>query len=118
MNDALETCLDDSFTIHKQGPCQMAAFLDAIWRTDKGVSRWLGVWDVDEFIFPREHSGFKTLSSLLRAHFSDFTHLEFQGNVFGTSGHALAPQRKPGSTLPALITEEYTYRAELDRMSF
>lgn len=118
MNDTLATCLDDTFTIHKQGPCQMAAFLDAIWKTNNGVSRWLGVWDIDEFIFPREHSGYRTLDSLLRAEFADYTHLEFQGSVFGTSGHIHAPQRKEGSILPALITEEYSYRAELDRMFF
>jgi Glycosyltransferase family 92 len=50
--DCLGTCLLSDAQMHRQGPCQMAAFIDAIRRTNGGVSRWLGIWDIDEFIFP------------------------------------------------------------------
>lgn len=114
--DALETCLSDSWTIHKQGPCQLAAFADAIARCKGGVSRWLGIWDVDEYIFPRFSSPYRKLSTLLHREFGDTDHIQVYGNVFGTSGYSeRAAQRKPGSNLQALMTEEYTYRAESDR---
>jgi|SRR5579871_3261644 len=59
--DSLVTCLNNSWTIHRQGPRQLAAFTDAIRRTNNGVSRWLGIWDVDEFIFPRSSSRYETM---------------------------------------------------------
>lgn len=114
--DCLDTCLNSNYTIHKQGPCQMAAFNDAIRRTKGGVSRWLGVWDIDEFIFPREGSGFSSLADLLSRQYSNASHVRFFGSVFGTSGHIEhAAQRKTNSSLQALLTEEYIYRAEIDR---
>jgi hypothetical protein len=115
--DSLETCLSNDWTMHRQGPCQLAAFTDAILRTKGGVSRWLGIWDVDEYIFPREKSHFKTLTGLLRRKYSDLDHIRFYGNVFGTNGHVEHARRKPGSPIQALLTEEYTRRAELDRNS-
>ena len=115
--DSLETCLSNDWTMHRQGPCQLAAFTDAILRTKGGVSRWLGIWDVDEYIFPREKSNFKTLTGLLRRKYSDLDHIRFYGNVFGTNGHLEHARRKPGSPIQALLTEEYTRRAELDRIS-
>jgi hypothetical protein len=118
LRDALDTCLDDGWELHRQGPCQLAAFMDAIQRTKDGVSRWLAIWDVDEFIFPQEKSNFRTLSGLLRRHFADADHIKIWGNVFGTNGHVdHAAERKPGSRLPALLTEEYTWRGPLDRIT-
>ena len=115
--DCLDTCLNSNYTMHKQGPCQMAAFNDAIRRTKGGVSRWLGVWDIDEFIFPREASGFSSLADLLSRQYSDASHVRIFGSVFGTSGHVeYAAQRKINSSLQALLTEEYIYRAEVDRI--
>lgn len=115
--DSVETCLAKTWTIHQQGPCQMAAFIDAIRRTKNGVSRWLGVWDVDEFLYPPEGSRYTTLSDTLRGEFTDYTHIRIWGNVFGTSGHVHPLTRKEGSPLPPLVTEEYTSRSELDRKS-
>ena len=116
LRDALETCLDHGWVLHRQGPCQLAAFMDAVQRTKNGVSRWLAIWDIDEFIFPKERSNFRTLAELLRRRFSDADHIKIWGNVFGTSGHIEhAAERKPGSRLPALVTEEYTYRGVLNR---
>jgi Glycosyltransferase family 92 len=116
--DSLETCMQNTWTIHRQGPCQLAAFTDAILRTKNGVSRWLGIWDIDEFIFPRVNSGFSSLATILRQNYADHDHIRIYGNVFGTSGHVEhAARRQPGSSLQALLTEEYTYRAELDRIS-
>jgi hypothetical protein len=115
--DSLDTCLDNSWTIHRQGPCQLAAFLDAIRRTNHGVSRWLGIWDVDEFIFPRPSGGFSNMTELLKARYDRITHIRFTGMVFGTSGHITPAQRKEGSELHPLLTEEYTSRAPLYRIS-
>lgn len=113
--DTLETCLQNDWKIHKQGPCQLAAFTDAIRRTKGGVSRWLGIWDVDEFIFPREKSKYNDLATLLKEEYANTRHIRVWGNVFGTSGHVKAAYRKEGSPIQALLTEEYIYRAELDR---
>ena len=115
LHDALETCYSSSWAMHKQGPCQMAAFVDAIFRTKGGISRWLAVWDVDEYIFPREGANMTTLSAVIRKHYADVDHLRFHGSVFGTSGHIVTPERRPGSPLPPLMTEEYTLRAQLHR---
>jgi Glycosyltransferase family 92 len=118
LRDALLTCWDNDWVLHKQGPCQLAAFMDAIQRTNNGVSRWLGIWDVDEFIFPKQQSNFRTLSGVLRWYFPDSDHIKIWGNVFGTNGHIEhAAERKPGSPLPALLTEEYTWRSVLHRMT-
>jgi hypothetical protein len=103
--------------MHRQGPCQLAAFVDAIWRTKGGESRWLGIWDVDEFIFPPETSRYTTLAETLRREFPDHAQVRIYGNVFGTSGHVHPAQRKEGDPLQPLVTEEYIYRAEVDRMS-
>ena len=113
--DTLETCLQNDWKIHKQGPCQLAAFTDAIRRTKGGVSRWLGIWDVDEFIFPREKSKYNDFATLLKEEYANTRHIRIWGNVFGTSGHVKAAYRKQGSPLQALLTEEYIRRAELDR---
>lgn len=115
--DCLETCLANLWTVHTQGPCQMAAFSDAILRTKGGVSRWLGIWDVDEFIFPRVGTEYRSLSALLQDKYRDTDHIKVDGNNFGTSGHVERPTRRdPGDVLPALLTEEYVYRAgELKR---
>jgi hypothetical protein len=115
LHDALETCRSNTWVMHKQGPCQLAAFVDAILRTNGGISRWLAIWDVDEFIFPKQQANMRTLAGILRRHFADTDHIRFLGSVFGTSGHIVTPERKPGSRLPALLTEEYTMRSELDR---
>jgi Glycosyltransferase family 92 len=112
--DSLETCLNNDWPIHRQGPCQLAAFTDAIRRTKNGVSRWLGIWDVDEYIYPRQHCKYNTMADLLRAEYENITHIKFWGNVFGTSGHVEPARRRPGSPLQALMTEEYTRRAEID----
>jgi len=110
--DCLETCLANLWTVHTQGPCQMAAFSDAILRTKGGVSRWLGIWDVDEFIFPRVGTEYRSLAALLHDRYRDTDHIKVDGNNFGTSGHVERPGRRdPSDVLPALLTEEYIYRA-------
>jgi len=114
--DSLETCLADDWTVHRHVPCQYAAFSNAICRTKGGVSRWLGIFDVDEYIFPRPTSNFTSISELLRRENENTDHLAVFGGTFGTSGHIDHPARRiPGSPLQALITESYTYRAELHR---
>lgn len=115
--DALDTCLDNTWTIHRQAPCQLAAFADALVRTKDGVSRWLASLDVDEYIFPRPDSGYDSIANLLRRNHMHTDHLTLYGNVFGTSGYTdHAARRKPGEQLQALMTENYIYRAEIERM--
>lgn len=117
-HDSLDTCLDDTWTIHRQAPCQLAAFSDALTRTRGGVTRWLASLDVDEYIYPRPNSGYESIAELLRREHSNTDHVIVYGNVFGTSGHIdHAARRKPGEPLQALMTENYIYRAELERMS-
>ena len=116
-HDSLETCLDDSWTIHRQGPCQLAAFGDALARSKGGVTRWLACFDVDEYIYPRPNSAFDSIANLLRRQHANIDHLTVHGSVFGTSGHVdHAARRRPGEPLQALMTENYIYRAELARM--
>jgi Glycosyltransferase family 92 len=113
--DVLQTCLLDSWTVHRQVPCQLAAFSDAISRTTNGGSRWLGIFDVDEYIYPRPASTYRNLVELLNEEFADFDHVRIFGNTFGTSGHVEhAAQRKPGDAHQALLTESYVYRAPQD----
>jgi Glycosyltransferase family 92 len=115
--DCLETCLSDDWVVHRQVPCQLSAFADAIRRTKGGVSRWFAAFDVDEYIFPRPSSGFKSLAGLLQHNHAGTDHISVYGNTFGTSGHIEhAARRKHGSPLPALVTESYTYRADYDRI--
>lgn len=116
--DCLETCLSDDWAVHRHAPCQYAAFSDAIRRTKNGTSRWLGIYDVDEYIFPRPTSNFRSISGLLREKYRHADVVVVPGGTFGTSGHVdHAAQREPGSPLHALITEEYTLRAEFWRIS-
>jgi hypothetical protein len=115
--DCLETCIADEWTIHKQVPCQLAAFADAI-RIAKHQSRWIGILDVDEYIFARPSGNFTSLVELLRHHHGDTDHIRVTGNTFGTSGHVEhAAQRKEGDKLHALVTENYVLRAPLNRIS-
>jgi hypothetical protein len=112
--DVLETCLSDDWIVHRQVPCQLAAFSDAIRRTKGGVSRWLALVDVDEFIFPRPQSKYESLVELLVER-NDTDSIRIFGNTFGTSGFIEhAAERKQGETLHALLTESYTLRANED----
>jgi hypothetical protein len=55
-------------------------------------------------------------STKLRERYADATVVRIWGNVFGTSGHVEhAARRKEGDALQALMTENYLFRAELDR---
>ena len=73
----------------------------------------------DEYIFPREKAQCLALSGLLRRRFAETDHIKIRGSVFGTSGHVEhAAERKSGSSPPALLTEAYIYRSELDRMHY
>ena len=112
--DVLETCLSDDWIVHRQVPCQLAAFSDAIRRTKGGVSRWLALFDVDEYIFPRPQSQYESLVELLVER-NDTDSIRIFGNTFGTSGFIEhAAERKQGEVLHALLTESYTLRANED----
>jgi len=113
--DALATCLSDDRITHQQIPCQLAAFSDAIRRTKGGVSRWIANLDVDEYMFPRPSSEFKSLAEILLRNHADTDHIKVYGSPFGTGGHIHdVPRRNPGDPLRALMTESYTFRAPED----
>ena len=115
--DCLETCIADDWIIHKQVPCQLAAFSDAI-RIAKHKSRWIGIFNVDEYIFARPSGNFTSLVELLRHNHGDTDHIRVVGNTFGTNGHIEhAAQRTEGDKLHPLITENYILRAPLDRIT-
>jgi len=117
-NDTLETCIQDMWIVHRQVPCQLAAYADAVRRTKGGVSRWLGIFDIDEYIYPRPGSGFTRLVDVFRTRYTNFDHLQIYGNTFGTSGHIeQAAHRKPNDSIQALLTESYVYRADQDGIS-
>jgi hypothetical protein len=117
-HDCLDTCLAQEWIIHSQVPCQLAAWSDAIRRTKGGGSRWLATFDVDEYIFPRPTSAFKSLAELLRRKYRDTDHIRVYGNTFGTNGHVHHAARvNSSSPLHALLTESYTQRAPYERIS-
>ena len=106
--------MDDDWTMHKQGPCQLAAFADAVRRNTGGVTRWLASIDVDEFMFPRPQSNFTSIAEMLQTNFADEDHVTVWGGMFGANGHKdWAARREPGEPLQALVTESYTRRAKL-----
>jgi len=113
-SDQLLSCMDDDWTMHKQGPCQLAAFADAVRRNTGGVTRWLASIDVDEFMFPRPQSNFTSIAEMLQTNFADEDHVTVWGGMFGANGHKdWAARREPGEPLQALVTESYTRRAKL-----
>lgn len=108
----LELCLANNEEKHKQVPCQRAAFTDAIRRTKGGESRWIGIVDVDEYIYPRATSNFTSIVGLLEHRHANDDSVNLFGNTFGSSGfvdHAV--RRQPGDALHPLVTESYIYRA-------
>ena len=114
--DSLETCLEEHWPVHQHAPCQVAAFADAVKRSKDGVSRWLGIFDIDEYVFPLPSSQFRRVADLLRSRHEHDDHVRIYGASFGSGGHIHhAAMRKEGDPLQALMTESYIYRAPLDR---
>lgn len=90
---------------HGFAPCQRAAFVDC---QNRVASRWLGIFDVDEFIFaPAITNG--TLLSALQAQSDDVAGIHFVGAVFG-NGNRTHPEFPRNKSELVLITERYTTR--------
>jgi len=113
--DNLEACIDKTDTVHKQASCQKSAVSHcAIYHGKGGGTRWLAFLDVDEFLFPRPMSKYKSVAEILRQQYPGTDHLIIVGINFGPSEHINhAARPAPGSPLPALIIESYTRRPEL-----
>lgn len=111
---------------YKLWDCQRALFQQCIddfaWRT-----RWLGIWDTDEFIFaPMDGNGSATaaiadmpgaratLVSVLSEH-PRASGFRFTGAVFGTSGLESDPGNAPGLTVP-MVTMQLTHRQRFDNL--
>jgi hypothetical protein len=116
--DALDTCLEDKLAVHQDVPCKLAAYADAVRRTKNGVSRWLGILDIDDYVFPLLESDCDMISTLLWSIHDDDDHVQIYGRTFGTGGRVHhAARRQEGDPLPALLTESYIHREPLHRTS-
>jgi len=112
LHESLDACRAGDWPVQPKKPCQYAAFSDAIERTKERVSRWLGVLEIEDFVFPGTSSGYTSLRDLLRMQHSADDVVVVQGSIFGTNGHVEhAVPRRP---LPPLITESYHLREDLD----
>jgi len=113
LHESLEACRAGDWPVHPQKPCQYAAFSDAIERTTGRVSRWLGVLEIEDFVFPRMTSHYSSLRDLLGREHSAHDVVVVQGSIFGTNGHLEHTVQRPlDSPLPPLITESYQQRED------
>jgi hypothetical protein len=113
LRESLTACRAANWPIHPQKPCQYSAFADAIERTSNHVSRWLGVLEIEDFIFPGTTSKYDTLRDLLAKEHSAHDIVTIRGSTFGTNGFVESgPHGTPGSPLPGLITETHTRRED------
>ncbi|KAJ3016410.1 hypothetical protein HKX48_004051 [Thoreauomyces humboldtii] len=107
-------------TAHLQAGCQKAAFIDVAARY-RNRARWVGAWDVDEFVFGTDspRTGVKflddwenhTLAKKL-ADAEDWDEVWVDGDIFGTNGHFTDPVGSSGAVLSQfpMVTELYKYR--------
>ncbi|KND00999.1 uncharacterized protein SPPG_04095 [Spizellomyces punctatus DAOM BR117] len=105
-------------TSHLQAGCQAVAFIDAAARY-RNRSRWVGAWDVDEFVFiPQEDTegdvlGDHTLKNVLTK-LEWWDQIWLNGRIFATNGYFSDPT-PPSDGLPfTLVTERYEYRFDND----
>ena len=109
----MEACVGQQWQTHKQGACQFAASVDAA-RLSYGVADWIGMWDVDEFIYPSEEVGDPNLPDLFEKEWPMADYIVLCGSVFGTNGHKVAPAPKRFDAIAPLVTEHYIRRRALD----
>ena len=112
LHESLEACRAGDWPVQPKKPCQYAAFSDAIERTKERVSRWLGVLEIEDFVFPRTASAYTSLRDLLRLQHTADDVVVVQGSIFGTNGHTEHPPRR--RPLPPLIIESYQLREDHD----
>ncbi|KAJ3147842.1 hypothetical protein HDU86_007837 [Geranomyces michiganensis] len=102
---------------HLQAGCQKAAFLDVAARY-RNRARWVGAWDVDEFVFGSKDGGAADpaynweehkLSQKMQA-LESYDEVWVTGDIFGTNGFFDDPiDAAPDVKFP-LVTEQYKYR--------
>lgn len=91
---------------HGFAHCQRAAFVDCQQRIH---SRWLGVFDVDEFIFAPPHSNATVLTVLQEQPHNAAAGFHFVGAIFG-NGNRTDPEFSRNKSDVVLVTERYTAR--------
>ncbi|TPX60589.1 hypothetical protein PhCBS80983_g01701 [Powellomyces hirtus] len=111
-------------TTHTQAGCQKAAFIDAAARYRKRA-RWVGAWDVDEFVFGfdndrkedfnwEDHKLSKKMTDM-----EEWDEIWVDGDIFGTNGYFTDPSGPAPDLKFPMITELYNYRfAQEDHVNF
>lgn len=84
--------------------CQKSAFVDCMHRAN---TRWLAVFDVDEFLFAVDDG--LTVASVLQSNAQHADGVSFVGAVFGTNGHD-RPLYAANATDVPLVIRQYTRR--------
>jgi hypothetical protein len=103
--EVLAPYIDDGTVIHHEWPvepAQMAGYRDILERHGD-ETRWLGFFDIDEFLF--SPAG-EPVAEVLRS-FEEFPGVGVNEISFGTSGHVSAPD--------GLAIESFVRRCELDK---
>ena len=95
------------FEEHPHMRCAFAVFNHCVKR-NVHLSKWVGIFDVDEFIFAQHPS---TLAEFINARGADAYH--FKGVVFGNGWHERPPADEPGLPVP-LLTAHFTHRQPCD----
>ncbi|KAI8587818.1 hypothetical protein BDZ88DRAFT_440409 [Geranomyces variabilis] len=113
-------------TQHLQAGCQKAAFLDVAARY-RNRARWVGAWDVDEFVFGSKDGGDADpaydweehkLSKKMQA-LESYDEVWLNGDIFGTNGFFDDPVGAAPDVKFPLATEHYRYRfAQEDHVDF
>ena len=88
---------------HAQLRCQLAVFNHCVKRNVQ-LSRWVGIFDVDEFLFAQQSS---SLVEFINAGGADAYH--FKGVLFGNGWREKPPANEPGLSVP-LLTAHFTLR--------
>ncbi|RKO98395.1 hypothetical protein CXG81DRAFT_21362 [Caulochytrium protostelioides] len=109
-------CRETHASQHRHAGCQEAAFLDAMARY-RYSARWLGIWDVDEFMYvplgdktlrPRTVNDLPKMHNVLRR-YEEYDEIPIPGYVFGTNGHFQNPVPASSGLPFGMMTERYKY---------
>lgn len=110
--DAIQAYPEDCIVIpgatHTQADCQRTVYKDAIART-AGKSRWLGIFDVDEFLYPTTNV---SLVNTLRNSYSSYDIISIKSTVWGSNG--IQSKLLPDSSRHhyPLVIDSFTRRAD------
>lgn len=93
--------------VHSQSHCQRTVYKDAINRT-AGKTRWLGIFDVDEFLYPA--SGL-SLVATLNMSYSSYDIISIKSTVWGSNGIDSKLLPDPSGHQYPLVLDSFTRRA-------